>query len=126
MRSSGRPSIVGLVGLEVEGQAAVLDRLGLDLRRPLEQQMPQPGLDLDGVERGQAEVVVQVVAQLELGELRAVSSSNSLVGSSRLRSARHNAHAPSGSTSQATIAPAHPAAGSCAAASSAEATAFHR
>src|SRR3954453_19131733 len=61
-----------LVGVDVQRQAAVLDRLVLHLREALEQQMSQTGLDLDGVERGQAEVVEEVVAQLQLVELRPV------------------------------------------------------
>ena len=60
----------GLVGLDVQCQPAVLDRLGLDLGEALEQQVTQPCLDLDGVERREAEVVVEVVAQLQVVELR--------------------------------------------------------
>ena len=67
VRSSGRPSIERLVGLDVQRQPAVLDRLALDLGDALEQQVAQPGLDLDGVERREAEVVEQVVAQLQVG-----------------------------------------------------------
>src|SRR4051812_1554679 len=62
----------GLVGVDVQRQPAVLDRFVLHLGEALEQQMAQAGLDLRRMERGQAEVVEQVVAQLQLVELRPV------------------------------------------------------
>src|SRR3954463_15144011 len=61
----------GLVGLEVEGELAVLDELraGAPTRSP--EEVLEPGLELARVERREAEVVEQIVAQLEIAELRA-------------------------------------------------------
>src|SRR2546430_170981 len=58
-----------LVGLEVEDEVAVLDNLGS--RRPTRppMQVPQARLELPRMERREAEVVEDVLAHLELGEL---------------------------------------------------------
>jgi hypothetical protein len=66
------------------------------------------GLELAGVERGEAEVVEEVLAQLELGELVATDEK-----------------APSGSTSAQMTAPAQPSSGSRRSAISEELAAFH-
>ena len=61
----------GLVGLEVEHEVAVLDDLGPRAPTGAPEQVAQPRLELLRVERREAEVVEEVLAQLELGELRA-------------------------------------------------------
>ena len=62
----------GLVGLEVEHERRRTRRSSGAVPRPgAPEQVPEPGLELAGVERRQAEVVEQVVAQLEVAELGA-------------------------------------------------------
>ena len=58
----------GLVGLEVEHEVAVLDELGCGAEAGAPEQVAEPGLELAGVERIEAEVVVELVAQVELVE----------------------------------------------------------
>jgi hypothetical protein len=78
------------------------------------------------MERGQAEVVEQVVAQLEVGQLGArYQQEERASGTSRLRTVRQKDQAPSGSRSAATTAPVHPSGGSSRAAVSGEEAAFH-
>src|SRR5215471_3120670 len=60
-----------LVGLEVEHEVAVLDDLRACPATGPPEQVTQPRFELAGVERRQAEVVEEVLTQLELGELRA-------------------------------------------------------
>ena len=61
----------GLVGLEVEHEVAVLDDLGTRAAARAPEQVAQARLELLRVERREAEVVEEVFAHLELGELRA-------------------------------------------------------
>jgi len=59
----------GLVGLDVERQVVVLDRLGLGAATDLPHEVSEPCLQLGGVERCDAEVVEEFVAQGQVGEL---------------------------------------------------------
>ena len=58
----------GLVRLEVQHETAVLDELGRGAGARAPEQVAQPRLELAGVERGEAEVVEQLVAQVEVAE----------------------------------------------------------
>src|SRR3954454_642254 len=59
----------GLVGLEVQHQLAVLDELGPGASTGAPEQVLEPRFELARVERGEAEVVEEVVAELEVAEL---------------------------------------------------------
>src|SRR5205823_13450361 len=65
----GTAADVGLVRLQVQRQRPVLDELGAGPAALLPEQVLEPGLELTRVERREAEVVEEVVAQLEIGEL---------------------------------------------------------
>src|SRR5690606_30199825 len=60
-----------LVRLQVEDELAVLDQLGPGAPAGAPEQVLQPRLELAGVERREQEVVEQIVAQVEVAELRA-------------------------------------------------------
>jgi hypothetical protein len=62
----------GLVGLQVQCQPAVLHHLRPRFVAAAEEHVAQARLELRGVERAEAEVVEQFVAQLQVGELAAV------------------------------------------------------
>ncbi len=61
----------GLVGLEVEHERAVLDQLRAATPCPCARRGGAAGPRAPGVERGEAEVVEEVVAQLEVGQVGA-------------------------------------------------------
>jgi len=60
-----------LVRLQVERKGAVLDHVRSDAATFPPEQVAEPSLELDRVERREAEVVEQLAAQLEVGQLPA-------------------------------------------------------
>ena len=71
VRSSGRPESRGLVGLQVEHQGTVFDEVRAGAPTGPPEHVGQPGVELLGLPRGDAEVIEEVFAQLELSELGA-------------------------------------------------------
>ena len=78
----------GLVGLEVQGELAVLDHLGAEGGAAQGGKVPEPRGELVGRDGGDHEVVEQLVAQRELGELAGGDDHHDRV-EPRLEAAQH-------------------------------------
>src|SRR5258708_33051093 len=63
------PAERGLVGLDVEHQGTVLEQFGASAFAGPPEQVLETRLELTRMERRQAEIVVKVVAQIEVAEL---------------------------------------------------------
>src|SRR5438552_12686287 len=116
----------GLVGLEVQHQRSVLHQLRADPASGAPEEMTEAGLELprcDGATQKSSNRSSRSSRSLSWSTL--TMRSNGWSGMSRLRSARHNANAPSPSLSAQTMAPAQPSSGSTRLAAALPVTAFH-
>jgi hypothetical protein len=96
----------GLIGLQVEDERSVLDQVGSGPPPRPPKKVGPAGLQLLALPRRHAEIVEQILSQLQLTELRSGDKQQEgSSGRSRLRRLRHRANAPSGSTSAHTMAP---------------------